>query len=299
MEQTYKNFEAIIVDDGSPDRSIDIAKEITAQDDRFRFVKKKNGGLSCARNYGVAKSRGEYISFLDSDDYFSPNFLEVMFNSIQNSGAEISVCQMHLVDESENIIETRGPKSDRVISGLEAFELNLMMTEISSGAQNKLYLRELVEKHPYPVGLLYEDRATTYKMFLDSSKVSLLTKPLFFYLQREGSIMKGISTRSISDRFTVHQSIESELKSRELLTTYRTRLNVCYILNVLIAGSYQIAKYSSDYKQDIEQIFSKFDFSSLSLSSLSLLAKYHKKKFIALILLLSSKKIFKKFCLRN
>ncbi|EGR2045974.1 glycosyltransferase family 2 protein [Vibrio parahaemolyticus] len=296
VNQTYSNFEVIVVDDESPDDSIKIAKAAFSEDSRFIFVSKSNGGLSCARNFGVKYSKGEYISFLDSDDYFDETFLEVMINTLMDNNADISVCAMSLVDECYDELEVRGPRENEVITGFEAFRNNLLMHTIASGAQNKLYKREHIINYPYPLGLYYEDRATTYKMFLDSSKVCLINKPLFYYLQREGSIMKGLSEKSVTDRFIVHDSIVSELEKRSLLKDNLNYLNVCYILNVIVAGSHQIAIYSKNYKKDISNLFGRIDFNVLTISSLSLMYKYHKKKFFALIVLLVSKRLFKTFC---
>lgn len=293
LKQTYLNFEAIIVDDGSQDSSMSIAKEITVGDSRFKFVAKINGGLSSARNYGVKFSSGDLISFLDSDDYFHETFLESMVKRIVSDASDVVVCSMYLVDESCRIIERRGNSSDKVITGIEAFEDNLLMRSISSGAQNKVYKRDLVAKYPYPDGLFYEDRATTYKMFLASKKVSLISDPLFFYVQRKGSIMNGISDKKIFDRFVVHESIEAFLSDEGMLNEYFAQLSVCYLLNVVFSGAYQIAKFSSDYAHDVKKHKSKIKSKYFTVKSLSLLFMQHWKKCFAVILYMISPVIFK------
>ncbi|MGD1455134.1 glycosyltransferase family 2 protein [Vibrio harveyi] len=294
VEQTYENYEVIIVDDGSLDCSIALAKAVIQSDKRFKIVTQKNGGLSSARNFGVKQSKGYYISFLDSDDYFSPDFLQKMVFNLTNNDADIVVCSMYLVDESYNVLEKRGPNKSSVITGEEAFLDNLFTKSITSGAQNKLYRRSLVLKYPYPLGLYYEDRATTYKMFLDSKRVYLSPEPLFFYLQRTGSIMKSLSKKSIDDRFTVFESIEKELLTRNLFKKYSNHYKASFLLNVVLAGSFQIAKFSSNYSEDITYLFSKVHCKPLTIRSLSIFAINQPKKFIALCLLLLSKSKFKR-----
>ena len=100
LDQTYTNFEALIVDDGSPDQSINLAKNIVGNDKRFIFLQKKNGGVPSARNYGLDQATGNYIAFLDSDDYFSPNFLKHMLNAILDSKADISICDINIVNNN-------------------------------------------------------------------------------------------------------------------------------------------------------------------------------------------------------
>ncbi len=294
VEQTYEKYEVIIVDDGSLDSSIAIAKAVIQSDKRFKIVTQKNGGLSSARNFGVKQSKGDYISFLDSDDYFSPDFLQKMVFNLIDNDADIVVCSMYLVDESHNIIEMRGPEKDCVIPGEKAFLDNLLTKKITSGAQNKLYKRSLVLKYPYPQGLYYEDRATTYKMLLDSKRVYLSSEPLFFYLQRTGSIMKSLSKKSIDDRFTVFESIEQELTARDLLKKYGGHYKASFLLNVVLAGAFQIAKFSSNYSEDITYLFSKVHCKPFTICSLSIFAINQPKKFMALCLLLLSKSKFRR-----
>ena len=92
LKQTYKNFQCIVVDDGSPDNSITIGKKVVSDDERFEFLSKNNGGLSDARNFGLKYVKGDYICFLDSDDYYSEYFIEEMLSSILSNGSDISIC---------------------------------------------------------------------------------------------------------------------------------------------------------------------------------------------------------------
>lgn len=297
-KQTYKNFEVIIVDDGSLDTSISIAKEMIGNDQRFKFFTKTNGGLSSARNFGVTFSVGPIISFLDSDDYFDKEFLTIMVNRMLADGSDVVICSMNLVDETYEIIEKRGPTDNSVIPGVSAFENNILMKTISSGAQNKIYKRSLIVDFPYPEGLFYEDRATTYKMFLSSERVSLVSSPLFYYLQREGSIMNGVSDKKINDRFIVHASIEDYLSLKKIREKYFVQLCVCYLLNVVFSGAYQIAKFSIRFDDDVKLHRKQINYKYFNCKSLFLLFRQNPRKFIAILVYIISPAAFRNVVLK-
>lgn len=294
LEQTYSNFEVIVVDDGSTDKSISIVKSMTDKDSRFKIVTKSNGGLSSARNFGVNESKGDYIAFLDSDDYFSSSFLSKMLESKLKYNADITVCQFDLVTEEGIILEVRGNYKLNYLTGYQAFLDNLQGISITSGAPNKLYSRGIVEKYPFPEGLLYEDRATMYKMFLDSKVVSFVNEPLFHYLQRPGSIMNSFDNKKLDDRFIVFDSILEELSKRKLIQKLGSEIGICFLLNVYLGGAFQISRYSKDPVRLINTLKTKSSsyFDSISWKSYYKLLLINHKKFFALLILMSSSKLF-------
>lgn len=298
-EQTFTDFEVIIVDDGATDNSINIAQENTKNDPRFIYVSKINGGLSDARNFGINLAKGEYLAFLDSDDYYSPFFLEKMYNKIIEDNADICICDIELVKENYESIKVIKNKYIKPISGLIAFKDNLSNISISSGAQNKLFKKDLFSDERFPKGLYYEDRATTYKLFLKSKKITFLNEALFYYLQRNGSIMNGLSNKKLDDRFIVLDSIKQYLQKEGIFIDNIKGYICCYLLNVILSGSAQIAMYSTDYNKEIGIYLSRIDKKMFTIRNILSLRKEHFKKMIALLILKYNKKIFRYITMRE
>lgn len=193
LNQTFRDFEVILVDDGSPDRCGEICEEYARQDNRIRVIHQENGGLSAARNAGIdwvfAHSDSRYLAFVDSDDYIAPEFLQRLFDAVKETGCAISVC---------GIVKTAGdplPETTAEAPQVMAAEDYYCSKEIHGGvtmvAWNKLYARALFETLRYPKGKLHEDEYTTYKAVYQSEKVAVMTAPLYGYFQNEAGIMRA------------------------------------------------------------------------------------------------------------
>lgn len=192
INQSYKNIEIILVDDGSPDKCGSICDEYAKKDDRIVVIHKKNGGLSDARNAGIDIATGEYITFIDSDDYVSSHYCEILYNSIKENNADISICNYISFDEGE---ECKEKVVDDVIvmNSIEALQ-NLYNVAGGFGqemhvAWGKLYKMSLFKSLRYPVGKINEDEFVIHHLYGASDKVVLNKSVLYFYLQRGSSIM--------------------------------------------------------------------------------------------------------------
>ena len=167
-KQTYTDFEIIVVVDGATDKTLDICEEFSKQDSRFITVYRKNGGLAAARNTGLKKCTGEYIAFVDSDDYVSPDYLEVLVNAIKMNNCDISACGYILQDENGNE-KYHTQYKDKLMDN-EMF-LNNMLIPVnrSYGAFvcNKLYKNEIIKKYnirfPDEKRYLFEDHYFNYE----------------------------------------------------------------------------------------------------------------------------------------
>lgn len=196
LAQTYRNIEVIVVDDGSTDDSPAICDQFAERDHRFKVVHKANGGLSSARNVGLAESHGEWIAFVDSDDYVSPVFIEVLLSAALSMNCEIASIPMGRVfSEKDSCNLTRSllevPTATKVCS-LDFQRLMLYQT-LDTGAPWRLYEREIAfpESDPFPVGLYYEDLATVYKAISRVEYVALVDCPsLYAYRWRNESIIR-------------------------------------------------------------------------------------------------------------
>ena len=190
--QHYEDYELILVDDGSTDKSGKICDDYKDLHNNVIVVHQKNQGLSAARNNGAAASRGKYITFMDSDDVISEYYLSTLVNNLNNFDADISVGRiLSFVGEKQATIKTKERENAQIHVYNTENALEEMLYGFKFGVQGpcKLYKRELVINNPYPVGKLHEDQGTTYKIIASSKKLVYTDKPLYFYRQRSGSIV--------------------------------------------------------------------------------------------------------------
>ena len=192
LSQTFTDFELILVDDGSPDNCGAICDEYALKDSRVRVIHKQNGGLSDARNAGIDMAKGEFLTFIDSDDLVAPEYLNRLYHSIKSSAAEISICNMLPFKDgsSPQIEEQNSNDSKRIISGRDAcLSIYRMDGTVPIMAWGKLYKSSLFNGIRYPVGLIHEDDATTPKLFYLANKIAQIGDKLYLYRSRADSIM--------------------------------------------------------------------------------------------------------------
>lgn len=188
LNQTHKDFELVLVDDGSPDNCGKICDEYAKKDSRIHVIHKKNGGLSDARNFGIDYAfltDSEYITFIDSDDYVSEKYLEVLLNLLVEYKVEISSCSF--MQFSGEICEAVNKESQVFCDTAEnlgkEFKLNLSI------ACARLYKKQLFNKIRFPFGKLFEDERTTYKLLFGCEKVVSTTERLYYYFINPNGIM--------------------------------------------------------------------------------------------------------------
>ena len=212
LNQTYKNLEIILVDDGSKDSSGKIADELSKKDDRILVIHKENGGLSSARNEGMKKVTGEYIAFLDSDDCIVPDFYEYLYNLIKKYDCDIAQGRFlrineDLMDNSNDIIEEENSKleiKEKVLTNKEALEVLYGIKEGPYVQEvvvwNKLYKKKVLDNIVFPVGKLHEDEFTTHKILFNSEKIVVSNRYIHGYIQSKNSIMrKEIALNRVKD----------------------------------------------------------------------------------------------------
>lgn len=187
--QTYADLEIILVDDGSPDSCPRMCDDWAAKDRRIKVIHKENGGLSDARNAGLAIATGEYISFIDSDDWIEPDFLQVLLDAMGQTGADIADCATRLVSEDGKGLSVRGANEDETLDTVSALVRLVKEDRVYQTVWNKLYRRAVIGDIRFEKGKYNEDDYFTYQVFDRAKKVAVVAKPLYNYLQRAGSIM--------------------------------------------------------------------------------------------------------------
>ncbi len=205
LTQTYENLEIILVDDGSPDGCPAICDEYASKDARIRVIHKQNGGLSDARNAGLDIARGEYITFLDSDDYWAPFFLEVLYEELQKTDADVALCTYE-VTEALDIQDGpdfagkwqtyREGRTECFVYGRKELLMNQYDAHHEDAtyfivAWNKLYKASLWKEIRFPKGKIHEDEATTYRIFDKASKGVYVKLPMYAYFSMPDSITRA------------------------------------------------------------------------------------------------------------
>ena len=198
VNQAYRNLEIILVDDGSPDNCGVICDEYAIVDSRIKVIHKPNGGLSDARNAGLDIAKGDYIGFVDSDDFIHPMMFKDLFEQLEKNEADIAQCSFLRVsgDEMVNLSE---PHNLKVISNMEALEY--IYTPFCVDyivAWDKLYKKELFKELRFPKSKIHEDEFTTYKLFYRSKKIVTTDKKYYYYFQSPNSIIRsGFSIKKL------------------------------------------------------------------------------------------------------
>lgn len=215
INQTYKNIEIFLVDDGSTDESGKKCDDLKKIDDRIIVIHKTNGGLSDARNIAIEKATGNYITFIDGDDYIDDNYIECLYKLITDFKADISCVQFFRVLENGFILDKYNNNNDiKVYNSEEAIELTLYQKRLFNSAWGKLYKKELFKDIRYPFGKLSEDLGTTYKVFDISKRIVVSQEKKYYYLQRSSSIMKS--------EFNIRK-LDSLAFAREIKTFVKTK----------------------------------------------------------------------------
>lgn len=186
VNQTYKNLEIILVDDGSPDNCPTMCDDWAKKDERIRVIHKSNGGLSDARNVGLEIASGDYIAFVDSDDYIKPDMIEKLYAAIRREDADIAACGI-LSCEGEK--ETAWGCHSVVGVSEQIFAMLYDDTAYPVSALNKLYRRSCWKEMRFPAGKTCEDAFTTYQLVHNAERIVMIPDALYCYRIRPGSIM--------------------------------------------------------------------------------------------------------------
>ena len=211
LNQTYQNLEIILVDDGATDCSGVIADSYAAKDKRIKVFHKENGGLSDARNYGLEHVTGDYILFVDSDDFIVNIMCERLITVANNNNADIVSCNYYIYRGDDDIsIHTMSVQYDkRTFTGMDMLRYYLLKTEPFdlNVVWNKIFKLDLfngVVPVRFPKGRVQEDNFTIFMLFLNANSIVTVNEPLYYYVQRAGSIMATFTRRFMIDTIESH-----------------------------------------------------------------------------------------------
>lgn len=190
LEQTHQNLEIILVNDGSTDSCGEICDGYANKDSRIKVIHKENGGLSDARNAGIKIANGEFIAFIDSDDWISPNFCEILLKTALQNKAEIVECGFAKFENDNEInLEKSSEKSEKFVYNTEEAVELLMKETLKQMACNKLFKRDIIKNIFFEKNRKHEDEFWTYQIFGNANQIVKINKVLYFYRQHSQSIM--------------------------------------------------------------------------------------------------------------
>lgn len=248
INQTYKNLEIILVDDGSPDNCPKICDEYACLDDRIKVVHLENGGAGKARNIGFDLSTGDFISFIDSDDVISNDFYEYLHGLFEDD-VDITECEYFSFDNEEISFCSTGKVKVEEYDMTEAMEAHIKERAFKQVVWNKLYRRRIISNIAFPHGKKIDDEYWTYKVIANSKKLIHSSKVMYAYRQQSLSVMKSLQSK---DRI---ETIEPKALRAEFI---RERIPSLYYPCVAVLWQsclYQCQLVIREDKNDYRELF--------------------------------------------
>ena len=255
VNQTYKNLEIILVDDGSPDNCPQMCDTWSEKDNRIKVIHKPNGGLSDARNAGMAVADGELIGFVDSDDYISADMYQSLYEDMVKNESDMSVCGVEMVWEEDGNTRALTCDGEFVLNNVEAMRAVLEESFIKQPVWYKLYKAEQIKNIVFPVGKYHEDAFWTYKAVAKANKVSVFDKKCYFYVQRGGSIMGNDYSAKRLDGIEA-----SERRCEFLNENYPNLVDIAQVnfIGTCMYHSQQLLKWKIEgYREHFEELHHK------------------------------------------
>ena len=263
INQTYKNLEIILIDDGSEDGSEIICNMYKKIDSRVKVIHQENKGLSAARNRGLDFATGNYIAFLDPDDAYLSNMLEIMINTIKNQQVDCVLCDFAMEKETKKLKTNNLNKNKSKIYLNKGKYLSkeiliaLVEGKINNGVWNKLYKRQLWDNIRFPVGQVYEDLVVNMQILKKAKKIYILNDKLMVYRIHSNSITNTYTLNNIKDLYFAHTEYENSIKNSCLFNSYQYS-NICnknYFIYIRVFLKNRISKHSE--KKDVDNLIKK------------------------------------------
>lgn len=238
LAQTFRDYELILIDDGSPDASGKICDEYALKDNRVKVIHQQNGGASAARNRGVAASKGKYIGWVDADDRIAPEMFDKLVRLIKEYRADIAECQY---TEIFNNTYRRSGDEEKIISGNGDFIMHEFFgARMKPGLTTKLYRRELWNDTIFPLGRIHQDCYVNMRFSLMPLTYVRTPEPLYYYLVRSNSITTTHSEREIREAIYLYEYTLS-LKASVAATAIAKELLERDAVNRLVGRYYELS----------------------------------------------------------
>lgn len=257
VNQTYKNLEIILIDDGSPDNCPLICDEWKKKDNRIKVIHIQNQGVSAARNIGLDVATGTYIGFVDSDDWIADDMYELLLGNALETGADISHCSFYKAESVTSYSEGMGTGTRFICNNPKGIEECLKIESFILSIWNKLYKKQVLEDVRFEVGhYISEDTLFNFLAFKKSKKTIYDGKPKYYYFTRINSaIESSFSKKNLDVIFFTNRILQLTKQYYPDLLDYAERRDV--IENILMVNSIITSKHKQDYADEYESIMNK------------------------------------------
>lgn len=254
INQSYKDYEVLMVDDGSTDKSAEICKKIAESDSRFKYYYQDNKGVSYARNTGLSKASGEYIGFVDADDKVDANYLDILLEGCELS--DISVCDT--VIETDNV-EINRFTGDGIFTREEGLNALLCRKIINSGPCSKLYKRSLLEGITFPSMKTYEDIIFNLHAFKKANTVTVSSKTQYHYIENNGGAMSRMEKSPSLDIVTATNEIMRFIRNnRNLIDAECLYVTVSHLYQYVLGMAEKKCEYNKVFIDESKSLFNNY-----------------------------------------
>lgn len=265
--QTFRDFCVIAVNDGATDESPEILREFEKTHPYFTVVDQENGGLSAARNKGISLAKSEYLSFIDSDDFVEPDYLEKLYHACVDNDADIACCYFSYYYPDSGRTLPHPFKCPGIYDRDGAMKKLFQDLQLQSFAWNKLYKRSLFAENniTYPLGMAFEDLATTPKLFMKAKRVAVIRNVLYHYVQRRTSILKTPNPKMINDFIRAAASVRVCLEQNGEFPKFKKYFNaLCFkthfYSNYYLTKIHVLNHDMKDYGKHLWQVYLHLNF---------------------------------------
>lgn len=246
--QTYKDTEVIIVNDGSTDSSPEIIERFVAENPNFKSFTIENSGQGGARNFGIEKAGGEYIAFLDSDDYIAPNCIELLADAAKKENSDIVICGCYDVKEDGTII-SKIDNNIKVGTTSVFSSPEILFNRVAPWG--KLFRKSIFGNLRFATRVWYEDMRLIPKLYLNAETISYIDEPLFYYVQRAGSTMNNANAIRNLEILETFDDLISYFKEKGLYETFRDEIEFLVLDHIAVAGITRVILCNDPNKKQV------------------------------------------------
>ena len=260
LENTFGDYELIIINDGSKDNSeqviLDIKEKYNDKQDKIIYIKKENSGVSDTRNLGIEKAAGDYITFIDSDDYIQKDMLEQLMKKLNEADYDVVACDVRLVYENSDRVDIVSSGYAKDLLDKEAIKETMLIQY--PVMWNKIYKSELIKKLKFTCGVWYEDMEYLLKLYPHINSIGVVKMPLYYYLQRENSITYTYND-NLYDIINNMESVINYYRENNIYDEYKDELEYLYARYAFTTFPKRLAKCKdkAKYNRGIKYAFAK------------------------------------------
>ncbi|MBQ8963445.1 MAG: glycosyltransferase [Clostridia bacterium] len=228
QNQSFSSLDIIVIDDGSTDRSAQICRGLAQKDGRVRVFSQANAGLSAARNAGIERALGEWVTFVDSDDVIHPNMIEILLDDVYASAADMGICGAKKVDTQDVDYAANDVSRAGTVAGIPEVMINEALNNgVPLYSWGKIMRREAFASIQFPRGRFYEDEITSLKLLLAASKITFNAAGLYYYVQNATGITKQPREKHAYDLIENENEIERLLEGRPGISSKALHAHLC------------------------------------------------------------------------